>query len=47
MIPTGSSRGFTHVPYGSSLDRYAATDVNFVRVVDPHNGLWNRRKGPP
>jgi hypothetical protein len=21
------------------LDRYAATDVNFVRVMDPHNGL--------
>jgi hypothetical protein len=29
------------------LDRYAATDVNFVRVVDPHNGLRRAERAKP
>jgi hypothetical protein len=29
------------------LDRYAATDVNFVRVVNPHNGLRRAERAKP
>jgi hypothetical protein len=29
------------------LDRYAATDLNFVRVVDPHNGLRRAERAKP
>jgi hypothetical protein len=30
-----------------ALDRYAATDVNFARVVDPHNGLRRAERANP
>jgi Beta-L-arabinofuranosidase, GH127 middle domain len=30
-----------------ALDRYAATDVNFVRVVDPHNALRRAERAKP
>jgi hypothetical protein len=32
---------------GTCLDRYAATDVNFVRVVDSHNGLGRAERAKP
>jgi hypothetical protein len=31
----------------SFLDRYAATDVNLVRVVDSHNGLRRAERAKP
>jgi hypothetical protein len=37
----GSSRAFV------TLDCYAATDVNFVRVADSHNGLRRAERAKP